>query len=433
MTLELTEKEIEKLDYIQDSVFNSIGLPIFDFSVNIHSEKNKQGLRTAKSLFNRSIGGYTYRQIDPKFAKNFDFINCLVFSKKKINDTDLIFDLFYDLINEISRDYYLGHLFLYYLNKFEKVGENKRYFNLFQEYFVFNYLNYLSRVQGDYEFETLIQIFKLDLTKYIKKKRDENTHVKVINKLCWVLDKIKNHPNFHLIEKALFEQTTKDPSLISVLFLLGNFYYLQNEKKKALNYFSISCLSDDYFHEYEKSNLFYSILLEKKDFDKIIRYTYTNHVSYIGNQEPYYLLYRIFSYHEKKSIESAYNQVETYVRAHYINKRFLKNTLQAPLLFGAIIFTHLIEKHKLTFLDFIPVTHKEFKLIEIFSVFLAHFNESYKDDPNFQLVKAKAFEVLGNYEAAFECASQGNTLDPKNDLFFYMMLDYRSKINGCTL
>lgn len=361
------------------------------------------------------------------------FLNKLACSSIDSNDTDSVFKKFKEIITLYSPKYFSNQLFLYYVTKVEKFGENIKYRRLFTFEFIVKYLDYLNENMKDSNITMLVAIFSLDLSKYVNRELNRIQKVKLINLLSSLLEKSKNHPEYYKFENTLIHVVQKHPTNKSAVFLLGTFYYHQKETNLSINYYSLSCKSDDLFHEYQDSKRLYFLLFQKKKYDRILDLSSTNHVSYLGNQEPYYLMYRIFALQEKQDMESAFQQIEMYIRNHYFNNRFINNHAQTPLLFGGIIFMYLAQKYEVQFIDFLPVSHKEYKTIEALSDYLEYFNDTYSTNPHFYLLKAKTYEVLGRYQEAKTAAYEGNKIDSSIEMFFFLLMIYESRLNGCAV
>ena len=94
---------------------------------------------------------------------------------------------------------------------------------------------------------------------------------------------------------------------------------------------------------------------------------------------------------------------------------------------------YLAQKYEVQFIDFLPVSHKEYKTIEALSDYLEYFNDTYSTNPHFYLLKAKTYEVLGRYQEAKTTAFEGNKIDSSIEMFFFLLMIYESRLNGCAV
>jgi hypothetical protein len=295
------------------------------------------------------------------------------------------------------------------------------------------YLDFAYENLNDYCFKNLVAIFTLDLTMYVNCEIDRIKKVRLINRLSSLIEKSKDYPKYYKLEASLLQVVKKYPANTSALFLLGAYYYHKNETYLSINYYAISCKSDDFFNEYTDSKHLYSLLFQKKKYKRLIELSNSNHASYLGNQKPYYLIYRTFALHELQDIESAYIQTELLIRNHYFNKQFISTHENAPILLGGVLSKYLSQKYDLHLIDFLPVSHKKYKTIEAFYNYLMYFSEFYAKNPHFYLLKAKTCEVLGKYPEAKAAAHEGYQIDSSLTLFYQLILIYDSRINGCAL
>jgi hypothetical protein len=433
MNIKFTELHEKKIYQIMVEIDTLLMECVQDLSIPIQSEKYKDSILQAYNLSQKKIGRYCYKNIISTTTKEIMFLNKLACSSIDSNDTDSVFKKFKEITTLYSPKYFSNQLFLYYVTKVEKFGENIKYRRLFTFEFIVKYLDYLNENMKDSNITMLVAIFSLDLSKYVNRELNRIQKVKLINLLSSLLEKSKNHPEYYKFENALIHVVQKHPTNKSAVFLLGTFYYHQKETNLSINYYSLSCKSDDLFHEYQDSKRLYFLLFQKKKYDRILDLSSTNHVSYLGNQEPYYLMYRIFALQEKQDMESAFQQIEMYIRNHYFNNRFINNHAQSPLLFGGIIFMYLAQKYEVQFIDFLPVSHKEYKTIEALYDYLEYFNDTYSTNPHFYLLKAKTYEVLGRYQEAKTAAFEGNKIDSSIEMFFFLLMIYESRLNGCAV
>lgn len=423
---DLSEEKLYQLSLDIDTILLQC---IQDFSISIQSKAFKKSILKAYKLNSTKLGTYILED----YAKRIDLVYLLANSPINFNDTDQVLTKFKKIQNIAVQAYYSKHLFLYYLTKIEKFGENIKYQKIINIEFLLKYLDYLLENLNENNIEILVAIFSLDVSLYVNFKLDRINEVKILNQLSGLIEKSKDFIYYKKIESSLLKVVRKYPSNKSSIFLLGTFYYYKDEESLAINYYTTSCKIDDLFHEYKDSKHLYTLLFRKKKYDRIIELSRTYHVSYIGNQEPYYLIYRILSLIENKEIDTAYNQIEMFIRNHYLNKKFVLNHLQTPLLFGGIIYTYLIQKYKLQFIDFLPISHKEYKTIEALSDYLEFFNIEFANNAHFYLLKAKTCEVLGKYQEAKKATLDGYNIDSSNPLFFNLILIYESRLNGCRI